>query len=147
MANQAEILCLIRPLVPNGGMNSYQLSILLFMKKNHWAIVLLSLPILISFAYFFRFAVDSPWFDDVEAIPAFVLDFFRANTWSQKIDLLLKPNNEHRILFTKLMSLLSVGLLGKLNFVFLMLLGNLCVLGIFWLFYKNFKPNNLSLLY
>lgn len=103
-----------------------------------------SIPLVLFFLYFWKFAVNAPWFDDVEAFPAFLIDFSKESSISQKLTLLLKPNNEHRILFAKLVTVVQYWFTGAIDYRWLMLIGNLSVVGIFLLIVRVFNRNQLS---
>jgi hypothetical protein len=109
--------------------------------------LLFIIPIVVAFAFFQVYAINTPWFDDIEALPAFVLDYEKAISWSDRLTLLLKPNNEHRILYTKLITLLSLSIFGKINYVFLMFVGNMSIIGILLLYWQVFKSKALSIWY
>ncbi|MFN8353741.1 MAG: hypothetical protein U0Y10_04835 [Spirosomataceae bacterium] len=113
--------------------------------KNPIVIRLVTLiPIALFFTYFGFFAVDAPWFDDFEAFPAFLLDYLQAPSIAEKLRLLFKPNNEHRILFGKLVTVLGYAFSGKLDYRWLMLVGNLCIIGIWWILMRIFERNRLN---
>lgn len=100
---------------------------------------LLCVPAFIFFWYFFRYVVDVPWFDDIEAFPGFLLDYLKANGLAEKFQLLIKPNNEHRIVFGKSVLLLIYHLTGQMHFDWMMLIGNLSIVGIFLLLVRAFS--------
>ena len=87
--------------------------------------VLLLLPIATFFVYFFTLRYNIPWFDDYENIPYFLDRFLTAPTFGDKMTALLRPNNEHRVVYARLVVLSQYFLTGGLNFANLMLWGNL----------------------
>jgi hypothetical protein len=105
---------------------------------------LICLPVAVLWGYFFWYALDVPWFDDIEAFPGFLLEYLDAPSWQERWALLLKANNEHRIVFGKATLLLIYTLTGKLHFDWMMALGNLCVLGIFALLWRVFRQASLG---
>jgi len=99
--------------------------------------VLLSSIILILFGFIFlQFAINVPKWDDFAFIK-FVADFNETDRLVAKFDYLFKQHNEHRVVTTRLVALLDFYLFGKLNFEHLMLVGNLGLLLIIYLFYKQ----------
>lgn len=104
----------------------------------------LCLPAAILWGYFLAYAVDTPWFDDIESFPGFLLEYLDAASWSERWALLFRPNNEHRIVFAKTTLLLIHGLSGQLHFDWMMVIGNLCVVGIFGLLWRVFSGASLG---
>lgn len=110
-------------------------------------LIVAGIPLVLFFIFFWKFAVDAPWFDDVEAFPAFLIDFVKESSLSHKISLLFKPNNEHRILFAKIVTVILHWLTGTIDYRWLMLVGNVCVVGIFLLICRILTRNKLSVWY
>jgi hypothetical protein len=102
-------------------------------------LALLLLPIGAFFVYFFALRYDIPWFDEYESIPDFLQRFLAADSFVGKMEALLKPNNEHRLAYARLVVLGQYLLTGGLNFAGLMLWGNLGMVLIFWLLYSALR--------
>lgn len=98
--------------------------------------LLLLLPVAAFFVYFFTLRYNIPWFDDFENIPYFLDRFLTAPTFADKMTALLRPNNEHRVLYARLVVLSQYFLTGGLNFGNLMLWGNLGLVLISFLLYR-----------
>ncbi|KAB7732868.1 hypothetical protein F5984_02660 [Rudanella paleaurantiibacter] len=98
---------------------------------------LLILPIAVFFVYFFALRYNIPWFDEYENIPYFLQRFVDARSVSEGLDALLKPNNEHRVLYARLVVYAQYLLTGGLSFSGLMLWGNLGLVLIFGLLYRS----------
>lgn len=94
-------------------------------------------PIAVFFVYFFALRYDIPWFDEYENIPYFLQRFLDANTLGERMDALLKPNNEHRVLYARLVVYGQYLLTSGISFQGLMLWGNLGLVVIFWLLYRS----------
>lgn len=101
--------------------------------------ILVAFPILCFVILMFIFADNIPWMDDLEAFIGFLVNYTEADSWSEKAHWLLAPNNEHRILFAKLITLSFYKLTGTLNFRWLILVAFLCLLGIMFIFYRVFR--------
>ena len=101
--------------------------------------ILLLLPIAGFFVYFFALRYNIPWFDDYENIPYFLDRFLTADSFSGKMAALLRPNNEHRVVYARLVVLSQYFLTGGLNFANLMLWGNLGLVLIFFLLYRALR--------
>lgn len=117
-------------------------------KFLQWATpLLLIIPALCFATFVWAYAADVPWFDDIESFAGFLLQYRGASTGAEKIHLLLKPNNEHRILFAKLTTLLVYALNGTLNFRWFIGIAFLCLLGIVGVLYRLFQSFRVPLLW
>lgn len=106
--------------------------------KNQLALkTLLVSPIAVFFVYFFTLWYDIPWFDEYESITFSLQQLLDADTLGGKLDALFRPNNEHRIVYAKLVVLVQYWLTGGLSFKGIMLWGNLGLVLIFWFFYRT----------
>lgn len=75
-----------------------------------------------------RFSLNFPIYDDYVAILQFLLDFKNANTLNEKWRLIWQQHNEHRIVFSKLVTLVQYGIDGTVSFRKQILIGNLGLL-------------------
>ncbi|RYU92744.1 hypothetical protein [Emticicia agri] len=101
---------------------------------------------LVLFGYTFqKYAINIPHWDDL-AVRNSLAEFLTADSFSHKISLLFSQHNEHRIVLTRLFALLVFQLKGTLDLKLLMLLGNLSLVGILFLFYRFSRRNSLGLL-
>ncbi len=110
------------------------------------ALVLIAVPILCFSLLLFAYVVDVPWMDDIDAFLSFILGYTDAPTVGQKLDWLLQPNNEHRILTGKLITLALYKLTGTVNFRWLIWAAFAFLLGLLAIFYRVFRSTNLPLL-
>lgn len=106
-------------------------------KNKYFQTALLIAPIAVFFVYFFALRYDIPWFDEYENIPYFLQRFVDANSFGERFDALLKPNNEHRVLYARLVVYGQYLLMGGISFQGLMLWGNLGLVVILWLLYRS----------
>ena len=117
----------------------YTRSLYRWFVSSAWTTAILILPIAVFFVYFFVFRYNIPWFDDFENIPYFLDSFLRAPSFSAKMLALLRPNNEHRVVYARLVTLGQFFLTGKLNFGHLMLWGNAALVVMFYLIYRALR--------
>lgn len=89
---------------------------------------LFSIALIYEFTFIF-FALNVPKWDDFALIQT-ISEVNASPSWLSKIQLLFKQHNEHRIFFTRILSLLDYYIFGELNFVHLMFLGGLGIYGI-----------------
>ena len=117
---------------------------------DHWlrqlAVWLVALPVLCFVAFVFTYAINVPWLDDIDSYLGFMLAYLDAPTLAEKIHTIFVPNNEHRIVTAKLITLALYYLTGEVNFRWLILVALLFLLGIFGLFFRVFQSMRLPLL-
>lgn len=116
-------------------------------KNPVWASLLVLLPIVLFYATAVLYSLNIPWFDDIENIPYFLLNWLNADTLSGKLSALFRPNNEHRVVGARLVVLVQQAIMGELNFRVLAFMGNLSVLGIFGLLVMNFRKSETRILW
>ena len=101
--------------------------------------VLLILPIVGFCVYFFALSYNIPWFDEYENIPFFLNQFLNAHTVGERISALVRPNNEHRVVYARLVVLCQYALTGGLNFANLVLWGNMALGLILFLLHRTLR--------
>ena len=94
-----------------------------------------------------QYAVDLPWFDDFEAFPQLIREEAQTSKFWEQLQLVLRPQNEHRAVFSKLLTVLYYEATGRLDFVFLYWAGFVFTLATCYLFFRAFQDNHLPLLY
>lgn len=92
------------------------------------------LPIGVYFWLLHKYAVNVPLFDD-HAFKDFILQFNQAD-FGKRLTLIVALHNEHRIAYDRLVVLFSYWLSGEINYVTLMWVGNLSLVGILCLFLR-----------
>ncbi|GAB4023582.1 hypothetical protein [Spirosoma koreense] len=112
---------------------------------NSLALVLIAIPVLCFGVLLSVYVVDVPWMDDVDAFLSFILGYIDAPTVGKKIDWLLQPNNEHRILTGKLITVFLYKLTGTVNFRWLIFAAFLFLLAVPVIFYRVFRSMNLPM--
>lgn len=122
-----------------------KMSLLLATPAFVWSVLVV--PVLVFAAYLFKYSLNIPWFDDFENIPYFLQRALDAPTWSSRFEALLRPNNEHRVLYARLVVLMNYLLTGTLNFRFFQFVGNASFLVILILFYRNLRQAKLPVWY
>ena len=93
------------------------------------------------------YAVNVPWMDDTDAFPDFLGRFLEAKNFDERAWLMFKPNNEHRIVYAKLMNLLHYALTGTLNMRTLTIISNITLFGMLWIFWRVIKEQKLPAYY
>jgi hypothetical protein len=83
----------------------------------------------------YEYQLNIPHWDD-HAIKTFVDSFNKTESFKDKLYLLVKLHNEHRIATTRILSLFTFLILGTLNFSILIFLGNLFLIGLLPLLFR-----------
>lgn len=104
---------------------------------------------IISVFYFFILKLNFPFpcLDTFDAIFDFANKFFSTNSFLERITLLFSQHNEHRMIFSRGLTVLSIVLTGKIQLQYLTFIGNICLVGLFILFNLSvYKIRNKTLL-
>ncbi len=97
------------------------------------ALLLALLPIVAFWLCWGHLAVNVPKWDD-HALKAYLFYSDQEATFTGKIYQLFRQHNEHRIVLDRFVTWLDFSLFGKLNYLHLMILGNLSLLGLLGVF-------------
>ncbi len=101
-------------------------------------------PVVAYFSFLAVYAVNVPLFDD-HALRGFLVFYQAADSFAEKFALVFSQHNEHRIGYDRLVVLMQFWLTGEINFVGMMVVGNLSLLGILWICYRIFEQTGRSL--
>ena len=104
------------------------------MSKKIISGVLIIIPIITFFGMFFFYMVNAPIYDDYQAVLDFLNKYISTDSISEKIRLLFSQHNEHRVVYSRIWTIISYKLQTNVNFTFLALIGNLSllVIGLFF---------------
>jgi hypothetical protein len=129
-------------------MNSAYISLkqTLSIRSTLLALVLVAIPFFCFCLLLFAYVVNVPWMDDIDAFLNFMLGYTGSQTVGEKLDWLLRPNNEHRMLGGKLIALVLYKLTGTVNFRWLIFAAFAFFLGILLVLYRVFRSINLPLI-
>lgn len=112
--------------------------------KNQKLLLALSLLIpagasLYYFSALTKHSIDFPFFDDFDALLCFLRDFHAREGFFSKFKLLFQQYNEHRIFFDRLVATLQYLIVGELDFMSLIIIGNGALLMITVFLYLSFS--------
>ncbi|MDD5595089.1 MAG: hypothetical protein PHY94_02470 [Candidatus Omnitrophica bacterium] len=99
-------------------------------------IILALLPIYCFYLMIFAFSANIPYWDDYDSILNFTNNFLESNP-QNKATLIFSQHNEHRIVFSRVVTLFFYYLTGKINFRLLALVGNLSLIGLAVILFKS----------
>ncbi len=105
------------------------------------ALFAITLPILAFYGVLARHSINVPLLDDYDGVLEFLEHFSRLPTSAAKLGYIVTAqHNEYKTMFANLIIALQYRLLGHPNFVLLSWLGNLFVLPLFYLLWRDFLP-------
>ncbi len=100
-----------------------------------------ALPLGLFFYYLYKFAYNSPEADDYFAIFGFLNDFFAAKSWKEQFTVAFGLIGEHRIVFSRMLYLLTTWIDGEIDLRAFIWIGNLVYLGLIPMLYLVFRPS------
>jgi hypothetical protein len=110
-------------------------------------IIIVMVPVVLYYWIFTDTSVNIPHWDDYFAVLEFLAVYLNADTLSGKIGSIISQHNEHRVVVLKIFTILDYHLFGKVDFRHLILAGNLCLIGIFWVLIRMLNIQKHRLLY
>lgn len=99
--------------------------------RRHFFLFLILIPAIVYFWAFLRYSIDMPAGDDYDVILDWLHRFINSPDQSAKVHLLLEAQNEHRVVFDRLVVLANYLLLDRINFIYLDAVG---AAGLFFIF-------------
>lgn len=116
-------------------------------KWHYLSLIAILLPVLAYGSLLAAFTLDLPKSDDYGDSLRTLININNANQLSEKWQILFKQHNEHHTLFNRLSYLLSLTLFNKLDYTFLILLGNFSVLLLALTYLKSIKNDTANYLF
>ena len=116
--------------------------------KQYSPYLLILLPVILFFSFFFRYTVNAPINDDFEILN-FINKCIATDSINEKLSLIFAQHNEHRIIYDRLWTIISYKLQDAVNFNTLAFIGNLSLLGVAGIFFVRFRElgKNVSLFF
>lgn len=115
--------------------------------KKPLAVLVMALPVLSWIGVILYYSVNLPWYDDFDPFPDFLHKWIISDALPEKLKLLFQPNNEHRMVIGKLVTVIYYWMTGHLNFTFLHIAGACFTLGTLAIFWRAFRRTRLSAWY
>jgi hypothetical protein len=104
------------------------------------------IPPIIYFYFVYSYSLNLPFADDFAQLSD-VMQTIQDQSFSQKFFQIFALHNEHRVAFTRLAYLLCYFTFQEINFQYVIIIGNLALLALLYLFFKISKVSSPSLLY
>ncbi len=117
----------------------------IFQNRRSLAVLAVTLvPVAVFFTLVGLFSVNIPYNDDYETVLGFMNDYVSASQFNRRFDLIVQPWNEHRIVFSRLITIVLYRIAGHIDFRTMILVGNtgllMVISALFYLFSrKNMK--------
>ena len=107
--------------------------------------VIVLMSVMMYFFTVFKFAVNIPVWDEYAAALNF-LEIYLKENYLQRMLLLFKQFNEHRIFSYLLTVVTEYNILGEINFRYIIIFGNLGMVGLLYCLYRLIDPSNRNIL-
>ena len=98
------------------------------------------------YSYLFRYTLNIPIVDDVEAFNSFLSEFKSNGFWAEFLNF-FKPSGDHVILIARILVYFNFLLFRTLDYKNLLLLSNISLFGSVYVFFLIFRKNNLNFKY
>lgn len=92
-------------------------------------------------------SVNIPNGDDLYCLLLFTQEFQDAPSWTTRFELITQQWVEHRIVYSRFTALLSYWITGQVNFIAIIIIGNMTLVGFTALFWKLIKRTGVSMYY
>lgn len=113
-----------------------------YLEKSVYSYVLIGLPVVIFAWALLVFSVNIPWLDDFEVGPLMLFNWLHEGNFQQKMALLWAPNNEHRVVTLKLLTLFNYYVFGQLNIQWMIWQSHLYIIALFCLIWRILPKEN-----
>ena len=118
-----------------------------FAENRIFSSIAILFPILAWVTLILIYSVNVPWFDDFDPFLDFIDKWTASTDVLEKIGLIFQPNNEHRMVFGKLLNLIYFQLAGQVNFTAIHCMAAAFTLGTCLILWQVFKGLKLHPLY
>jgi hypothetical protein len=108
-------------------------------KQNLIPWLLALVPIVVHLVVLKSQAINFPFEDDHRVFMDFFYNYLNASSFSEKVMVLLTPDNESRPFLIRLSMLIPIGIFGRIDFGIILYFVNLYTLVLVLVFYKKYK--------
>lgn len=117
---------------------------MIYKSKTWFLIALFSLPLVIFFVFFFRFALNIPFEDDLGIVHTLAVELPKALTFREKFSTFIMAHNEHPINVFRFFLWVYHAIFQDYNFKIIALIGNLILLSSIFYFFRQLRIIKLS---
>lgn len=104
--------------------------------------VLIGVPLLVFVGCLISYAANVPWLDDFEVGPLMLFNWLHEVDFQRKMALLWAPNNEHRVVTLKLLTLVNYYVFGQMNIKWMIWESHLYLIPLFGLIWRIIPKEN-----
>jgi hypothetical protein len=115
-------------------------------RTNFWFLLAVFLPIVAAFGVLYRQRLSVPYHDDYGVILVFANEYGHFHGFAAKIlDIATTQNNDYKLSLVHFIVAIELEFTGRLNFAFLVILGNFCLLAIAYLLWHVYRRQGIHL--
>jgi len=115
-------------------------------RANVWLLLVVFLPIVAAFGVLYRQRLSLPYHDDYGVILVFANQYGHLHGFPAKIlDIATTQNNDYKLGLVHFVVAIELEFTGRLNFAFLVTLGNSCLLAIAYLLWHVYRRQEIPL--
>jgi hypothetical protein len=114
---------------------------------KYLATILFLIPIFVYFFCVIYFSKNVPFLDDYDSILKFLVNFKMEPSYFKRVQLIFAEHNDHHLAFLHLVALAQYYIFGTINFVHLIVFGNLSIAGILYILWISVKSWKYKLYY
>ncbi len=115
-------------------------------RVNFWLVLAIFLPLVAAFGVLYRQRLSVPYHDDYGVILSFANEYEQLHGFTAKaLDIATKQTNDYKLGLVHFVVAIELGLTGRLNFAFLVTLGNVCLLAIACLLWRVYRREGIPL--
>jgi hypothetical protein len=115
------------------------------MSKNKYFYGLgILLPMVLFYGFVYQNALNIPFQDDIDGVYGALQDLIQSPTWSDKIKIFFQQDDEHRVLFDRLVTWGLYQTTGEVSLRSHILIGTALILGLFFLLFRGFQKLQIS---
>jgi hypothetical protein len=107
---------------------------------NVWLLLAVLLPAVVAFSVLYTQRLSVPYHDDYEVILSFANQYVQLHGFTAKVlQIATTQTNDYKLGFVHFIIAMELELTGQLNFSFLVILGNSCLLAIAYLLWRVYR--------
>lgn len=116
-----------------------------FRPTRFWPLLLLAVPVVLFYAYYWRYAVNVPFQDDYDALFLSLAQLLDARSVGEYLNALTEQDDEHRIGLVRLVTRVVYALRGEVDIRWVGFVGLLSFLGLLIVFGQSLRRHSLGL--
>jgi hypothetical protein len=123
-------------------MSIFGFKVMRYIENSRFRYVLIGLPMFVFSWCLLVYAVNVPWLDDFEVAPLTLFRWLHEVDFQRKMALIWVPNNEHRVVTLKLLTLFNYYVFGQMNIQWMIWQSHLYLIALFGLIWRILPREN-----